>query len=65
MSVRGGVAPTNATGKGEKNGRTREGTSRDHPKKPIKLISKREFKERFHVPNDISICLMDGGPVPT
>ena len=65
MSVRGGVAPTNATGKGEKNGRTREGTSRDHPKKPIKLISKREFKERFHVQNDISICLMDGGPVPT
>lgn len=65
MSAQGGIASTNAAGKGEKGGRTRKGTDHDHSEKPIELISKREFRERFCVPNDISIRLMDGGLVPT
>ena len=65
MSARGCVASTSVAGKGEKGCRTREGINCDHPKKPTKLIFEREFKECFHMPNDISIRLMDGGHVPT
>ena len=36
-----------------------------HSEKPTELLSKREFRKRFHVSNDISIRLIDGGSVPT
>lgn len=63
--MRGGIASTSAAGKGEKGGWTREGIDSDHSKKPIELLSKREFRKRFRVPNGISIRLMDGSPMPT
>lgn len=65
MLARGGVAYTNAAGKGEKGGQIREDFGRDYPKKPTELFFERDFRERFRVPNDISICLMDSGPMPT
>ena len=59
-----GVASTSAAGKGKKSGRLRECVDRTHSKKPIELLSKREFRERFCIPNGLAIHLMDGGPMP-
>lgn len=60
--ARWGVTSTNAVGKSKKGGRTREGIGSE---KPIELFSKQEFRERFYVPNGISIRLMDGSLVST
>lgn len=50
-------------GKDKKCGWTRESVDRTYLEKPTKLLSEWEFKECFHIPNDISIRLMNGGPV--
>ncbi|KAL6349755.1 hypothetical protein AAG906_001642 [Vitis piasezkii] len=59
------VAHMSAIGKGNKCGWTREGVGRTYSKKPTKLFSKREFRERFCILNSISIRLINCGPVPT
>ena len=59
---RGGVASTSAVGKGKKDSQIREGTGYE---KLTELLSKWEFGEHFHIPNDISIRLMDGDLVST
>lgn len=65
MSAKGGVASTSAVGKAKKGGRPREDVGLTYPKKPIELLSKGEFKERFCIPNGISIHLMEGDPMRT
>lgn len=59
MSARGDIASTSTAGKGQKGGRIEVGVSCTCPKKPIELLSKPEFRERFRIPNDISVHLMD------
>ncbi|KAL6335918.1 hypothetical protein AAG906_003543 [Vitis piasezkii] len=54
-----------ATSKGKKSGRPRKGVGRTHSEKPTELLSKREFRERFSIPNGPAIRLMNGGHVPT
>lgn len=65
MLASGGVAFTSAAGKGKKGGWTKESVDRTYPEKPTELLSELEFREHFRIPNDISICLMNGGPMPT
>lgn len=65
MSARGDVASTSAAGKGKKCGWTRAGTNRICPKKPTELLSESEFRECFHIPNDISMHLVDDAPTST
>ncbi|XP_034686782.1 uncharacterized protein LOC117915339 isoform X1 [Vitis riparia] len=65
MLAQGGVAFTSAAGKGKKDGWTRKGVDRTYLEKPIELHSEWEFREQFRIPNDISIRLMNSGPVPT
>lgn len=50
--------------KGQKVVHTRAGSDRTHSEKPIKLLIKREFQERFYIPN-IYAYLVDGAPTST
>lgn len=33
--------------------------------KHIELLDEREFRERFVIPNDVSVQLLEGGAIPT
>lgn len=55
MLAKGNVAFTSTTIKGKKGGRIG---------KPIELLTKWEFRERFCILNGISIHLVDGNPTP-
>lgn len=65
LSARGGVASTNVTSKGQQGGRKGAGTGRTYPKRPTEFLNEREFWDHFHIPNDVSVHLVDGGPVLT
>lgn len=49
-------------GKGKNGGRVRVSFVCSNSKKPTKLLFEREFRERFCIPNGISIHLVDGDP---
>ena len=64
MSSRGDVASTSAVGKGKKGVRPRKGVGRADVEKSIELLTKHEFKERFHISYGVAIHLMGVGPIP-
>lgn len=55
MSLKKGTVPTGAAGQGGSGGRA----------KHTKLLSEREFRERFGIPNGVSVQLLEGDAVPT
>ena len=65
MLAWGGVVSTSAVGKGKKGVRLRECVGRTNTEKPIEILTEWEFRERFRIPNGISMRLVDGDPVPT
>lgn len=52
-------------GKGQKCVQKGAGSGRPWSKRPVDLLSEQEFREHFHIPNDISILLVDDEPTPT
>lgn len=56
-----------ASGASEQSGAiVRENQSPAHPLsiKPTELLREREFREHFHIPNGVSVQLLEDGPVP-
>ena len=64
MSVRGGIAYTSTDGRGQKGGRKCTKVGCPGPECPIDLLSEQEFRDRFHIPNEVSILLVDDEPIP-
>lgn len=51
--------------RGKKDVRTGIATNRTSSEKPTELLTEWEFRERFRIPNGISIHLVDGDPTST
>lgn len=62
VPAKGGVTLTSTAGKGKKGGRTGTSIGCSNSEKPTKLLTEREFREHFRIPNGISIHLVDGNP---
>ena len=65
MPAKKDTASSRAVGQGGKGGRTVMSSRRPYPGKPIELLNKREFRNRFCLPNGVSIQLMEGDPMFT
>ena len=63
MSTQGVVDSTSEVGKGKKGVRPREGVGRTNEEKSIKILTTREFRDRFRIPLGITIHSMESGPV--
>lgn len=65
MPAKNYTASSSAVGLGGKGGRTITGFERPYPGKPIELLNDWEFRNCFCLPNDISVQLVEGDPMPT
>lgn len=63
MSTRKGVASTSAGGKAQKGGWNGIGAEHLGSKCPINLLSEQEFRASFHIPNSVSILLVNNEPL--
>ena len=54
------VASSSAVGPNGKGG-----SGRPYPRKPIEALNEQEFRDRFCLPNGVSVQLVDGDPMPT
>lgn len=62
MSAKKGITSTSTTSKGKKGGRIGASSRRSHLEKPVELLFERKFRERFRIPNGISVHLVDEDP---
>ena len=64
MSARGDITSISTIGKCQKGGRKGAGAERTWTEHPTELLSKREFRERFRILNNIFVLLVDDKPTP-
>lgn len=62
MSAKKNATSTSVVGKGKNGGQVGASSVYSNSKKPTKLLFELEFRERFCIPNGISIHLVDGDP---
>ena len=65
MPAKKDIALTNAASQGEKSGRAAVSSGRPSSEKLTEFLNEQEFRERFYIPNGVSIQLLDGDPMST
>lgn len=65
MPAKWDTASSNGVEQGGKNGRTTPSFVCPYSGKPIELLNKQEFHDRFCFSNGISVQLVEGDPMPT
>lgn len=61
MSQKKDIIPSGAIGQGGPSCRADSSPARSLLTKPIELLNEREFRERFSIPNGVSVQLVEGG----